>query len=585
MADVFISYKSERRAAAEHLAEILADYGYSVWWDYGLISGADFGPQIERELRAAKAVIVLWCALAKDSKWVRSEATLASRLNTFLPARIDNVELSLDFLLDQTVDLSLWDGAPQGAALAPLLSELGRRVRPAVANLEGLARTERAWRRFGAPPLAKFALIDPVETRVRERSFAGHVEAGAAAAATTPSALAWAQIADSLDVADYDDFARHFPGSAEVMTASRHKRQLDAWAQVARGDPQAIGAFLQTGVFAALERVAREAMARAAEVQQQAFERAREERRARDAAEAEARRKAEEARAARLRPGSVWRDKVQGLPEALFPELVTIPAGKFVMGSPPGEKDRLDREGPQREVTIQAPFALGKYAVTVDEFAAFVAATKHDTGKSAYIWIGAEWKDTPGKGWRDPGFTQTGRHPVCCVSWEDAQAYVAWLNACLESGSAPPPAAQARPEAARSNPYRLPSEAEWEYACRAGETKRWSFGDDESQLGAHAWFHGNSGSKTHPVGEKLANRFGLHDMHGNVWEWCADCWNANYSGLATDGSAITTGDCSNRVYRGGSWDYYPQWLRSASRNRYTPTLRDGDIGFRVARTL
>jgi hypothetical protein len=171
MADVFISYKSERRAAAEHLAEILADYGFSVWWDYGLISGRDFGPQIEKELRAAKAVVVLWCSLSVDSEWVREEASLAKRLEKIIPTFIEKVDLPLGFSLAQTLDLSDWDGAPQSHRLERLLRDIaqfaGRAPKP---NLEGLDRTERAWRRFGSPSLREFALIDALEGKLPSRT-------------------------------------------------------------------------------------------------------------------------------------------------------------------------------------------------------------------------------------------------------------------------------------------------------------------------------------------------------------------------------------------------------------------------------
>lgn len=171
MADVFISYKSERRAAAEHLAEILADYGFSVWWDYGLVSGQDFGVQIERELRQSKAVVVLWCSLAVQSEWVREEAALAKRLGKLAPAMIEKVELPLGFSLSQTIDLSEWDGAPQSNRLERLLRDIaalvGRSPRP---NLEGLDRTERAWRRFGAPSLREFALIEALERKLPPRT-------------------------------------------------------------------------------------------------------------------------------------------------------------------------------------------------------------------------------------------------------------------------------------------------------------------------------------------------------------------------------------------------------------------------------
>ncbi|MBM3363784.1 MAG: formylglycine-generating enzyme family protein, partial [Betaproteobacteria bacterium] len=132
--------------------------------------------------------------------------------------------------------------------------------------------------------------------------------------------------------------------------------------------------------------------------------------------------------------------------------------------------------------------------------------------------------------------------------------------------------------------YRLPSEAEWEYAARAGSTGDYSFGSDPSQLGQHGWFRENSGRQTRPVGQKLANGFGLHDVHGNVWEWVQDCWNASYAGAPTDGSASARGDCSRRLLRGGSWSIFPEDARAANRSWNDATYRIDSIGFRVART-
>jgi uncharacterized membrane protein len=172
MADVFISYKSDRRAAAEHLAEILADHGYSVWWDYALVSGRDFGQQIERQIREAKAVVVLWCSLSRDSEWVKEEAALAKRLDKIVPVQIEAIELPLGFSMAQTIDLSAWDGSPRSAVLDGLLRDIARLVgRPPVLNQEGLNRTERAWRRFGGPPLRDFELIDALERRRPARTF------------------------------------------------------------------------------------------------------------------------------------------------------------------------------------------------------------------------------------------------------------------------------------------------------------------------------------------------------------------------------------------------------------------------------
>jgi len=166
MADIFISYKSERRAAAEHLAEILADTGYSVWWDYALVSGNDFGAQIEREIRAAKAVIVLWCSLARESEWVKEEASLAKRLGKIIPARIEMIDLPLGFSMAHTLDLMDWDGSPHGRELEQLVHEIARLVgRKPKPNQDGLNRTERAWRRYGAPALRDFALIDDLERK------------------------------------------------------------------------------------------------------------------------------------------------------------------------------------------------------------------------------------------------------------------------------------------------------------------------------------------------------------------------------------------------------------------------------------
>lgn len=271
--------------------------------------------------------------------------------------------------------------------------------------------------------------------------------------------------------------------------------------------------------------------------------------------EAEARRIEAAARAEATRPAT-FSDRLQALPQGeslkecdACPEMVAIPGGSFAMGSPESEPGRQSDEGPQRRVTIQ-PFAIGKFEVTFAEWDACVAGG----GCGGY-----RPKD---EGWG------RGRRPVINVSWEDAQAYVSWLNSKVEG-----------------SPYRLPSEAEWEYAARAGSSATWSFGDRDSALGAHAWFRGNSGGKTHKVGGKRSNAFGLHDVHGNVMEWVEDCWNRSNSGAPTDGSAWKKGDCSSAVLRGGSWPMIPLGLRSAFRFEYRHDLRDeSSVGFRVVRT-
>jgi len=227
------------------------------------------------------------------------------------------------------------------------------------------------------------------------------------------------------------------------------------------------------------------------------------------------------------------------------PEMVVAPAGSFMMGSPEGQG--ADQEHPQHEVMIAKPFAVAKYEVTFAEWDACVAAG------------GCPRPFDSGLG--------RGVRPVINVSWDDAQQYVTWLSRLT------------------GRPFRLLSEAEWEYAARAGTTTLYSFGDNEAALGEYAWYHTNANGKTHPVGEKKPNAFSLYDMHGNVWEWVEDCDHYSYEGAPTDGTAWTAGDCRYRVVRGGSWLSGPQDLRSANRSRLDSVFRNPDLGFRVGRTL
>jgi len=246
------------------------------------------------------------------------------------------------------------------------------------------------------------------------------------------------------------------------------------------------------------------------------------------------------------------------------PEMIVVPAGEFMMGSPEGEGE--DRERPQHKVTIRNVFAVSVSPVTRGEFAAFVNATDHKIEAGAVVWNGREWKHDPSKGWRDPGFRQEDDHPVVCVNWHDAQAYIAWLR--KRSGG---------------KAYRLLSEAQWEYCCRAGTTSPYNTGDTITAEQANFDLNFNG---TTPVFRFPSNPWGLRDMHGNVWEWCEDNWHKDYKGQPpSDGSVWRGGDKSFRVLRGGSWYVIPQYLRSANRYRYHPDIRYNNAGFRVARTL
>lgn len=277
------------------------------------------------------------------------------------------------------------------------------------------------------------------------------------------------------------------------------------------------------------------------------------------------------------------------------PEMVLIEGGRFLMGPGGDEAGRYGDEGPQHWVSVQ-PFALGRCEVTVREFSQFVDETGYRTqaeeGQGCYTLNakGDGFEYQKDKSWRSPGFSQNENHPVLCVSFNDVQAYIAWLN--LRTGVT----------------YRLPTEAEWEFAARAGTTSRFSFGDDLQAREQCAFANGADQSLkekpyakdwtladcndryefTAPVGSFKPNAFGLYDLHGNVWEWNQDCWHASYSGAPPDGSAWladNNGDCEKSVVRGGSWVYDPRGLRSALRYWFYTDGTNSVRGFRLARTL
>jgi sulfatase modifying factor 1 len=268
------------------------------------------------------------------------------------------------------------------------------------------------------------------------------------------------------------------------------------------------------------------------------------------------------------------------------PEMIVVPAGTFRMGSAAGEKGRPadGREGPQHEVTIGRSFAVGKFHVTVDQFAAFVSATGYEAGSECFVREGSRGGIKQDRSWRNPGFFQTGSHPAVCLNLMDARAYVDWLAG--KTGRA----------------YRLLTEAEWEYAARGHSTGSYSFGNKEKNLcrygngvdraarntlvdlrgSSQAALCDDGYAYTSPVGTFATNGFGLYDMQGNAWQWTEDCWHANYIGAPSDGSAWLLGDCSRYVLRGGAWSSLPTGLRAASRLSSDSLYRASFFGLRVA---
>ena len=252
----------------------------------------------------------------------------------------------------------------------------------------------------------------------------------------------------------------------------------------------------------------------------------------------------EQEKAQASKPGTDFKECANGCPE-----MIVIPAGKFIMGSPENELDRNASEGPPHEVTIAKPFALSKFEVTFEEWDACVAA--------------AACPRVPDRWGRE-------RMPVINVSWVDIKQYVSWLSQLT------------------GKEYRLPTEAEWEYAARAGVNTRYSWGDDLGMGNANCDGCGSQWDlqQTAPVGSFKPNRAGLYDMHGNVWEWVEDSWHENYDVAPTDGSAwLRGGDHSFRVVRGGSWRNESELVRAAVRFRRNANVRFDTLGFRVARTI
>jgi len=272
------------------------------------------------------------------------------------------------------------------------------------------------------------------------------------------------------------------------------------------------------------------------------------------------------------------------------PEMIVAPTGTFTIGSPADEPGRGKDEGPQREIRIARPFAVGRYEVTRRQYEAFLRATGHpvsgncmtDRRKSGTWALDAETN------FHDPGFPQSGEHPAACVTWYDAKAYIAWLN--IKTGGG----------------YRLLTEAEWEYLARAGSTTAYPWGPDIKDGCPHMngfdrvivnkkgdLYKGEPVSfadcsdgylNTAPVGSHRPNAFGIYDMIGNVAEWVEGCATASYASMRSDGTT-EGGDCGKRIVRGGSWGTQPRQLRSAERIRYSPTDVDDSIGIRVAKTL
>lgn len=288
---------------------------------------------------------------------------------------------------------------------------------------------------------------------------------------------------------------------------------------------------------------------------------------------------------AQTKPGQTFRDCAE------CPEMVVVPPGRVTMGSSSGEAGRDAAEGPQTEITIAKPFAVGKFELTRAQFAAFVNATGYKPASACGYrpTITSDWAhDKKDLDWRNPGVEQKDDHPVLCASWNDAKAYAAWLSTKTKRA------------------YRLLSDAEWEYVARAGVMTSRPWGDKANDACQHAnvadlsrdrkMAPGKPPSKgihncddgfagTAPVGSFKANSLGLHDMVGNAWEWVEDCWHATLIDIPKDGTPRLGGNCNNRTVRGGSWyGPPPGGVRLAKRSFAGANMPYFNLGIRVATT-
>jgi formylglycine-generating enzyme required for sulfatase activity len=438
MADIFVSYPRAERGKAEVMVAALRALRYDVWWDDDILARERWTDAIEREIDAARAVIVLWTQQSVASANVKDEAYFALKRGKLVPVRLEACELPLSFALLQCVDLFDWRGEPESPAWA--------RAIEAIESLTGKAP---------ATSIAH-ASLGPYDVR-----------------SEATLELAWLTLKDDVNL-----------------------ERLRAFLKETEAHP------LRQAVARRIEEVEREIASR---------------------------------------PGSVFND------DPVLPSLVIVPAGEFDIGSPHTETGRDASEGPVTRVTLARPFAIGRFPVTRREWSAFA--------------LGAGASD------RSPDFPRaTPSHPVVNVSWSDATAYCKWASDV--SGAS----------------YRLPTEAEWEYACRAGTTSPYWTGDAISTRQAN--FKPAAGDipsidrrSTTPVGLFPANALGLHDMHGLVWEWCADIWRPGYD---RENCAPAAG---RRAMRGGAWSSMAESIRSATRSSSDLTLRTNDVGFRVVRLL
>lgn len=556
MPDVFISYNREDRDRASVIASALEAEGFSVWWDAALRAGETYDEVTEQNLRTAGAVVVLWSKRSANSKWVRAEATVGERSSTLVPALIEDCERPIRFELVQTADLRHWRGD----------------------------RNDPHWRAF----------MQDVRTAITRRSDKAKPAAtpSAASDATFETAF-WNSIKDGRDRAEFEAYLKRYPNGNFASLAKNRLAALSNAASAASSAPRPVapppsrpaqasvqqprqapqqrvapapppaakksgGGLLIGGIVAGLAVIgvvafmlmrnpagdeapvsvaeAAPAASETAIAAPPAEEPATDSIAVEDSAALLSAEAAVETETPVIEAPAPVEEKAPGPFRDCesCPLMTPLPGGAFTMGSSSEEPGHNAYEGPQREVTVK-PFAIGVYEVTTGEWAACV-----EDGVCP-----AKRKD------------EAGKLPVLSLTWRDASTYADWLT--RKTG----------------RKYRLPTEAEWEYAARGGTTAAYWWGDkfDRSRVSAR---------EASAVGSFEANPFGLYDVIGNAREWVADCYVNNFVNAPVDGSAVADGDCGKRVVRGGAWNSSPVDMRTANRSRIDSGVSASYMGVRMA---
>jgi formylglycine-generating enzyme required for sulfatase activity len=556
MSDIFISYSSEDRDRILPLVNGLEKTGWSVFWDGTIPAGNPWRQFIGTEIKACRSVVVVWTEKSVTSDWVEEEAEEGKRRRILIPVLVDKVEPPFGFGTIQAANLVAWDGDNSSPTFSRLVADIAAILRPspaAVKETEERRRLEaetqheaeedrlRETERQRSEDEGRRKADEENRRRIEEeRKLAQEAEQRRREAEEQRKADAERlreqerQRAEEEDKrkAEQENQRRNEEAANRARLTEQNRRELGQ-SRAPSNRPQiyvggiVIGVIIIIAVVAWLSRGPRREPASPPP----------------PLASGE-----QTAAPSGTTSTSVFRDRLKSGGEG--PEMVVIPSGSFRMGDVQGGGDK--DEVPVHMVNIQKPFAIGRYEVTFDEYDQFAKAANRQLPSDA--------------GWG------RGRRPVIRVSWPDAVEYAKWLSG--ETGKR----------------YRLPTEAEWEFAARGGKETAYWWGKDLVKGMANCNGCGSQwdGKQTAPVGSFKPNPFGLDDTAGNAWEWVEDCWYDSYNGAPANGSAWKEsggGNCGRRVVRGGSWGGEPGNLRSSHRDWYGADSRNFTLGFRLAQDL